>query len=211
MSEIWDQPVYVAQHCIRQTIRNAYATAILTYAAWMYIKWLMQSLRWHVFFSARTLLFAAWRSKRWGSGVARTASADQVPGHLDFGISPMPGVPPQGRRERRDAWGGGWGGWGGGCSRGWFRHLGRCGWPGLASWDWLQKELELPGSVVQTTSRWMLGWQLVAEPGGLLCFWLAQGAGGSPQFLRSIALRLPWPRRPGDNGLPAQVLGMCVL
>jgi len=23
----------------------------------------------------------------------------------------------------------------------------------------------------------MLGWQLVAEPGGLLCFWLAQGAG----------------------------------
>ena len=27
---------------------------------------------------------------------------------------------------------------------------------------------------------------------GLLCFWLAQGAEGSPQLLRSIALRLPW-------------------
>ena len=152
------------------------------------------------FFFFRALLFAAWRSEG-GSGVARTVSADQVPGHLDFGISPMPGVPPQGRRGRRDAWGGGWGGnAGGGCSRGCLRHLGRCGLPGLASWDWLQKGLELPGSIVRTTSRWMLGWQLVAEPRGRLCFWLAQGAGGSPQFLRSIALRLPWPKRPGDNG-----------
>ena len=63
-----------------------------------------------------------------------------------------------------------------------------------------KRGFELPGSIVRTTSRWMLGWQLVAEPRGRLCFWLAQGAGGSPQFLRSIALRLPWPKRPGDNG-----------
>ena len=45
---------------------------------------------------------------------------------------------------------------------------------------------------MRTISRWMLGWQLVAEPGGLLCLWRAQGAEGSPQLLRSIALRLPW-------------------
>ena len=42
--------------------------------------------------------------------MARTAFADQVPGHVGFGISPMAGVPPQGRRARRDAWGGGGGG-----------------------------------------------------------------------------------------------------
>ena len=117
----------------------------------------------------------------------------------------MPGVPPQGRRGRRDAWGGGVGGQ---C---WRRVLKGMSSPSGPVWVAGSCIVELPGSVMRTTSRWMLGWQLVAGPGGLLCFWLAQGAGGSPQLLRSIALRLPWPTRPGDNGLPAQVLGMCVL
>jgi hypothetical protein len=47
------------------------------------------------------------RMKVWRGGPESHAQLPQVPGHLDFGISPMPGVPPQGRRGRRDAWGGG--------------------------------------------------------------------------------------------------------
>ena len=43
-------------------------------------------------------------------GGVRSRTHSFRPGHLDFGRSPMPGVPPQGRRGRRDAWGGGVGG-----------------------------------------------------------------------------------------------------